>query len=94
MIASPAEGTAPGWKEPTSTERAFRIGAWAGIPNYECNHCAYATLDLETIRDHVVRRHGLDAAEDGTIRRPQMRKVQGLILGPDGKPITHIPIKS
>ena len=42
---------------------------------------------------HVLARHGPEMArlESEITGKPLMRPVGGTILGPDGKPITHIP---
>jgi len=34
------------------------VGEWAGIPNYRCAYCSFATVDGEEVmRQHLVDRH-------------------------------------
>lgn len=35
----------------------YTIGVWGEFPNYECRHCEFATLDLDTMEDHSFRKH-------------------------------------
>lgn len=34
-------------------EAAFRISSWAGMPNYECKICPFATLDKAQMQEHL-----------------------------------------
>ena len=41
--------------EPEAVEppaEPWRTTIWAGLPNYECVRCPYATLDIDRIRSH------------------------------------------
>jgi len=36
----------------------YTVGEWAGIPNYRCAYCSFATVDGEEVmRQHLVDRH-------------------------------------
>lgn len=42
LAAKIAADVVPRWRE----------GTWAGVPNYSCVRCPFATLDIERIRSH------------------------------------------
>ena len=46
-------------EEPTAEPEPehYTVGQWAGLPNYECRHCAYSTLVLAEIEQHQVEQH-------------------------------------
>ncbi len=58
----------------------FTTGAWHGLPNHLCADCAYATLDLAEMRRHRAEAHA---------PWPPAPRASGLVLGPDGRPITE-----
>lgn len=35
----------------------YRVTKWAGLDNYECERCPFATLDGPRIREHVAHAH-------------------------------------
>lgn len=35
----------------------YTVGTWAGLPNYECRHCPFATLDEAEMLSHCIARH-------------------------------------
>ncbi len=60
----------------TVTEH-YRIGRWAGYPNWMCNYCDYATTQgVDAIEEHYQTRHA-----------PPPPPAGPLILGPDGQPL-------
>jgi hypothetical protein len=69
-------------------EAAFRVGTWAGLPNYECNLCPFSTLDKDTIDLHVFQQHiGLRAALE-----PPRPTVTVPIYGTDGSIIKTVEV--
>ena len=41
-------------KEKEQTENKFySVSDWRGFPNYECKHCAFATLDKSGMTQHI-----------------------------------------
>jgi hypothetical protein len=54
----------------------YRVGAWSGLPNYECALCPFSTLDLPVMEEHLEKVH-----EPPKEPRP-------LIYGPNGEPLT------
>lgn len=40
-------------------EQHWRVGTWNGHPNFECAHCAYATLQPRTLAEHLKTAHGV-----------------------------------
>lgn len=32
-------------------------GKWAGMDNYECKYCSYATLELKEMEQHLNKKH-------------------------------------
>ena len=41
----------------------YTVGAWAGMPNYQCNLCPYATLNEAEILEHWQARHAAPPPE-------------------------------
>jgi hypothetical protein len=42
---------------PPSRDPRWRVGRWGGHANYECERCAFATLDEERMQEHQRARH-------------------------------------
>lgn len=40
-------------------ERGYTTGAWAGKMQYACRACAFDSLDLDVILEHLVRVHAI-----------------------------------
>lgn len=56
--SAPARATAAG---------PYRVGRWNGLPNYECAHCAFATLELSRIEAHAKQKHGIESVPDRSV---------------------------
>lgn len=56
--AAPQGAVSEAPREPESAPRAYTVGKWGGQPNYECRRCAYSSLTLERVLEHVVKAHG------------------------------------
>lgn len=39
------------------TTSDYTVGAWKGIPNYECNYCPFASLSKRSTIIHVAQAH-------------------------------------
>ncbi len=51
--------------------KGYSEGKWSDLPNYQCDHCAYSTLKLDNMLEHIVK---------------HAAPLSGLI-GPDGAPL-------
>lgn len=56
----PRKVSAPKAKTPTKAPAPkahvilpYRVGTWAGRPNYECRLCQFSTLNRATMNDHL-----------------------------------------
>ena len=64
------------------SEAPYTVGAWAGMPNYQCSLCPYATLNETEILEHWQARHAAPP--------PEPLGSSGLVLVADksGKQVT------
>lgn len=67
-------------KVDAETRRGYRIGRWAGKPNYECLVCPFSTLDQMVVEDHV---------NDHRMGLPR-RYVDTGLVGENGNPIVRV----
>lgn len=52
------QGSAAAGASPVDGQESVRVTTWAGWENYECQLCAYATLDAEGMAGHLRAVHG------------------------------------
>lgn len=39
----------------------YRVAQWAGMPKYDCKQCAFDSLDLDAMLEHLIERHSVIA---------------------------------
>lgn len=42
-------------------EMTYEVESWAGMANYSCKLCPFASLDLDITVDHINQKHGVGA---------------------------------
>jgi hypothetical protein len=58
----PAQESAP-------AEIGYKVGQWAGKPQYQCKQCEFDTLDLDAMLEHLLAVHSVIAV-DGPVTFP------------------------
>lgn len=60
----------------------YTTAEWKGLPNYECVHCAYATVDHQSALEHATDAHGPPP-------QPKVETVNTGLVTESGTPITR-----
>jgi len=76
---------------PEALKNGYYMSTWRDLPNHRCIKCPFSTLSQTEAELHYFYKHVMNNTAPSVIQ--STRPAEAKLVGPNGAPITEIPIQ-